>query len=166
MTGLVLLAAMLAGCLRLDTEEEVRAQLKGWLFLAQTRVFVSKSTCTAAIFDTVSGELRASGPLRRVEDLRSGQRWLEQGQAVAFEIAGASPNAVSEALMSVDLSGGLGLISAFVGPSQSCMDERFQADIYLALMSEETVMIYDPAGNALVLLHRPSQIAFFLRGNV
>ncbi len=160
------LGGLLTGCFRLDTEEAVRAQLGGWVFLAQTRDFTSRGTCTAAIFDTISGELRASGPLRRVDDLHAGQRLLSQGRAVAFEIPGMTPNMVSEGLMSVNLYEGLGLISSFVGPARACMDASFQADVYLALMSDETVMIYDPASNALVLLHRPSQIAFFLRGNV
>ena len=73
---------------------------------------------------------------------------------------------VSEGLMSVNLYDGLGLISSFVGPAQACMSEAFQSDVYMALMSPDTVMIYDPASNALLLLHRPSQIAFFMRGNV
>ena len=54
----------------------------------------------------------------------------------------------------------------FVGPSRACMTDSHQADVYMALMSPDTVMIYDPGSNALVLLHRPSQIAFFMRGNV
>lgn len=165
MTGLVMLAS-LAGCLRLDTEEEVRSLLKTWVFLAQTRDFTSRSTCTAAIFDTVSPSLRSTGPVRVATDLRSGLRMVEQGQAVAFDVPGLSPNDVSEQVTSISLSGGLGLISSFVGPSRSCMDDQFQADVYLALMSPETLMIYDPARNALFLLHRPSQIGFFLRGNV
>ncbi|ASP22633.1 lipoprotein [Antarctobacter heliothermus] len=161
-----LLMTLLAGCFRLETEAEVRAHLNTWVFLAQTRHFTVRSTCTAAIFDTISGEVRSSGPVRRVEDLSNGQRLLAEGRTVAFELPGLSPNEVSEALMSVNLSEGLGLISSFVGPSQACMTEAFQNDIYLALMSPDTGMIYDPSRNALVLLHRPSQIAFYLRGNV
>ncbi|SMX49489.1 hypothetical protein [Maliponia aquimaris] len=164
--ALVALLGALAGCGPLDREETVRAQVRTWVFLAQTRSFTSRSTCTAAIFDTVSGELRTTGPVRRVTDLRAGQRALAAGQAVAFEVTGMTPNSVSEALMSINLSGGLGLVSSFTGPARSCMSEAFQHDIYLALMSEDTVLIYDPGSNALLLLHRPSQIAFFLRGNV
>lgn len=164
--ALLALATLLAGCFRLDTEAGVRAQIKTWVFLAQTRSFTSRGTCTAAIFDTISGELRGSGPVRRVNDLHTGQKLLAEGRAVAFELPGLTPNMVSEALMSVNLSEGLGLVSSFVGPSMKCMSEAFQADVYLALMSPDTVMIYDPGSNAVLLLHRPSQIAFFLRGNV
>lgn len=166
LAAMIALLGALAGCGPLDREEELRAQLGTWVFLAQTRSFASRATCTAAIFDTVSGELRTTGPVRRVTDLRAGQRALEAGQAVAFEVPGMTPNSVSEGLMSIDLSGGLGLVSSFTGPARACMTEAFRRDVYLALMSEETVMVYDPGGNALLLLHRPSQIAFFLRGNV
>lgn len=163
---LVLLAISLPGCLRLDTEDEVRAQIAEWVFLAQTRHFTSRPTCTAAIFDTISGALRSTGPVRPVMDLRSGQGLLADGRTVAFELPGLTPNMVSEALMSVNLYEGMGLVSSFVGPSRACMTDSYQADVYMALMSPDTVMIYDPGSNALVLLHRPSQIAFFMRGNV
>jgi hypothetical protein len=165
-TRLMALVLLLSGCFRLDTEQEVRSLLKGWVFLAQTRTFTSRATCTAATFETVSPSLRSSGPVRAVRDLRTGLEQMNRGQVVAFEVPGLSPNEVSEHLMSISLSGGLGLISSFIGPSLACMNDQFQADVYLALMSPDTVMIYDPARNTLLLLHRPSQIAFFLRGNV
>lgn len=160
------LPLLLAGCGPLDREEEVRARIRDWVFLAQTRSFISRSTCTAAIFDTVSGALRTSGPVRAVDNLRSGAREVDAGRIVAFEVPGLTPNAVSEGLMSLNLAGGLGLISSFTGPARACMDEAFQRDVYLALMSPETVLVYDAGGDALLLLHRPSQIAFYLRGNV
>lgn len=155
----------LAGCFRLDTEEEVRSLIRDWVFLAQTRSFTSRPTCTAAIFDTISGSLR-SGPVRSVTDLRAGVRLLDEGRTVAFEVPGLTPNMVSEGLMSIDLAGGLGLVSSFVGPSRACMSDQFQQDVWMALMSPDTVLVYDPGQDALLLLHRPSQIAFFLRGNV
>ncbi|MGP6085825.1 hypothetical protein [Antarctobacter jejuensis] len=159
------LISALSSCFKLDTEEEVRRLIRDWVFLAQTRDFTSRPTCTSAIFDTISSSLR-SGPVRSVSTLRDGAQLLAKGQAVAFEVPGLTPNEVSEGLMSLDLSGGLGLVSSFVGPSRNCMSEPFQQDIWLTLMSPDSVMIYDPSSNALLLLHRPSQIAFFLRGNV
>ena len=155
----------LSGCFKLDTEDEVRSLIRDWVFLAQTRDFTSRPTCTAAIFETVSSSLR-SGPVRSVTTLRDGVRLLSEGRAVAFEVAGLTPNEVSEGLMSLDLPEGLGLVSSFVGPSRAFMSESFQQDAWLALMSPDTVLIYDPSSNALLLLHRPSQIAFFMRGNV
>lgn len=156
----------LAGCLKLDSEEALRARLATWVFLAETRAFTSRVSCTAAVFDTVAGGLRMTGPVQLVANLREGQGLLAEGRVVGFEIAGLSPNALSEALMSVDLHGGLGLVSSFVGPAQACMDEGLQQDVYLALMSPDTLMIYDPGRNAVLLLHHPSQIAFYLRGNL
>ncbi len=161
----LLLGLALTGCFKLDSEDEVRRLIRDWVFLAQTREFTSRPTCTAAIFDTISPSLR-SGPVRSVSSLRDGARMLDDGQTVAFEVPGLTPNEVSEGLMSLDLSGGLGLVSSFVGPSRTCMSAPFQQDIWLALMSPDTVLVYDPTSDALLLLHRPSQIAFFLRGNV
>jgi hypothetical protein len=155
----------LAACLRLDTEEEVRAQVKTWVFLAQTRTFVSKPTCTAAIFDTISPDVRSMA-VRRVSSVRSGLRLIQEGRTVAFDVEGLTPNDVSQQMMSMNLSEGMGLVSSFIGPSRVCMDDQFQVDIYYALMQPESLVIYDPGSNALGILHRPSQIFFFLRGNV
>jgi hypothetical protein len=161
--GLALL--VLGGCFALDREDEVRAQVGDWVFLAQTRRFVSKPTCTVAIFDVVSEAVR-SRRVTTVSSLREGLRKVGQGRTVAFDLPGQSPNAISEGLMSLDLSEGLGLLSSFVGPSRSCMDDAYKADVYRALMSPETLTVYDPGSNALLLLHRPTQILFFMRGNV
>jgi hypothetical protein len=156
---------MLAGCFALDREEEVRAQVGDWVFLAQTRRFVSKPTCTVAIFDVVSEAVRGTR-VRTATSLREGLGKVARGQTVAFVMPGLSPYAISEGLMSLDLSEGLGLLSSFVGPSRACMDDVYKADVYQALMSPDTLTIYDPGSNALLLLHRPSQILFFMRGNV
>ncbi len=157
---------LLAGCFRLDTETEVRALLQTWVRLAQTRDFTSRPTCTAAIFDTLSTAVLRDGPVQVATDLRAGVKMLTEGRPVAFDLPGQSPNAVSERVMSLDLANGLGLISSFVGPARACMDDRFQADVHYALMSSDTILIYDPSHNALMLLHRPTRIAFYLRGNV
>lgn len=160
-----LVSLALAGCLALDKEEEVRAEVADWVFLAKTRIFVSKPTCTVAIFDTISSGVRTQG-VRTATDLRAGLKLIQQGRTVAFDIPDITPNAVSEGLMSISLSEGMGMVSSFVGPSQSCMDDQFQVDVYYALTVPESLTIYDPTSNALMLLHRPTQLLFFMRGNV
>ena len=69
----LLLSALLvlSSCLPLDKEEEVRAELSGLVYLAQTRRFTSKPTCTAAIFDLASSSVRSQA-VRIVSDVRSG----------------------------------------------------------------------------------------------
>lgn len=159
------LVLSLPGCFAMDKEEEVRAQVASWVFLAQTRTFVSRSTCTVAIFDLISDGVRLQD-VRIVDDLPSGLTAIKEGRTVAFEIPGATPNAVSEGLMSIDLAEGMGLLSSFIGPQQACMDDQFQVDVYYALTVPETLTIYDPGSNAMMLLHRPTKILFFMRGNV
>lgn len=156
---------LLAACFPLDKEEALREELRNFVWLAQTRRFESQSTCTAAIFDLASTGVR-SARVRVVSDVRAGIELVKQGRAVAFDIPGKTPNMVSEEMMSINLYEGMGLVSSFIGPSLACMDDQFQVDAYYALMTEDTMAIYDPGMNALMLLHRPKQLLFFMRGNV
>ncbi len=158
--------ALLAGCLPLDREEAVRREVGRFVFLAQTRDFRSTATCTAASFEVISDQLRTTGGPVRVSSVRDALPRLQKGQAVAFEIPGASPNAISEALMSLSLPTGLGLVSAVVGPARGCMSEVFRMDVAMVLASPDTVLVYDPGRDAALLLYRPLPIAFFLRGTV
>lgn len=163
---LVLLVAgalALAGCSALDTEDEARAMAVRWVFLAQTQAFVSNRDCTVARFDVISPELRRSGGAERVNSVRAAIAPLQSGEVVAFEIPGVTPNEVSEQLMSINLFKGLGMLSSFIGPGRRCMDDAFAAQAFAALMSEDTVLVYDPVHYALLLLHRPTLSAFFMR---
>ncbi|MBP0481126.1 hypothetical protein [Sagittula salina] len=164
-TGFAALS-LLASCIfALDEEEALRVDLKRLVYLAQTRSFTSRSTCTAAIFDLASDQVRSQG-MRIVSDVRSGLRLVKEGRVVAFDVPGLTPNMVSEQVMSMNLYAGLGLISSFVGPSKDCMDDQFQVDVYYALMTPDSLTIYDPERNALLLLHRPKRLLFYLRGDV
>ena len=63
---------------------------------------------------------------------------------------------------------GLGLLSNGLGPAKRCLSDRAGLAFYNAIMSPEAVMIYDPDGNSLTLVHTQSEVplAIFLRGNV
>lgn len=161
----VLPLVLLAACFPLDKEEELRVRLGSLVYLAQTRVFVSKGACTAAIFDLASDAVRKPA-VRAVSNVRTGVQLAKEGRVVAFDVTGLTPNAVSEQVMSIDLPGGMGLISSFIGPTLACMDDQFQVDVYYALMTPDSLTIYDPASNAIMLLHRPKKLLFYLRGNV
>ncbi|MEQ5868430.1 hypothetical protein J4E08_00805 [Sagittula sp. NFXS13] len=156
---------LLASCFPMDAEEELREELKQFVYLAQTRRFESQATCTAAIFDLAGTGVRSEA-VRTVSNVRAGLKLVQEGRAVAFDVPGLTPNMVSEQMMSINLYAGMGLISSFVGPSLACMDDQFQVDAYYALMSQDTLTIYDPTMNAIMLLHRPRQLLFFMRGNV
>lgn len=158
--------AVLPGCFALDEEPALRDEVAQWVFLAQTRGFTSRRTCTAASFDVISDQLRVTGGPVRVTSVREGVQALKAGRAVAFDLPGRSPAEISEEVSSLDLPQGLGLISSVVGPSRSCIAKVFATDLHRVLMSPDTLMVYDPGGNAVLFLYRPMPVVFFLRGNV
>ncbi|WGW02248.1 hypothetical protein [Tropicibacter oceani] len=155
-------AALLTAC-QLDTEQEARAIVAPWIFLAETEQFTSEKDCTVARFAVVSQEVRRTrGPVL-MTSVRAAIPLLQDGQTVAFDIPGVTPNQVSEQLMSINLFKGLGMLASFVGPGKRCMDDAFAADAYSVLMSPDTMMIYDPVTYSMVLLYKPAKTAFFMR---
>ncbi|MCT4559679.1 MAG: hypothetical protein N4A61_16655 [Pelagimonas sp.] len=156
----------LTACQQLDEEEALRAQLKEWLFLAQTKHFNTKTTCTTAVFELASNAIRSSGP-RVVTDLREAVTYLKKERAVLFDLPGMTPSEISEGVMSLDLPTGLGLVSSGVGPYLDCLEEGpIMNGFYAVLTSPETITIYDPAQNALLMIYPPESVALFMRGNV
>lgn len=167
MRGLAGLAMMLAltAC-ALDEEEELRDYLRKWVFLAQTKHFVSKSTCTIAVFELAADTLRSAGP-RQVHDFREALLLIKQGRAVWFDMPGVTPHEVSRGIMSLDLPAGLGLVSAGVGPALDCIKApAISNGFHAVITSPQAVTIYDPAHNALLMIYPPEMLLLFMRGNV
>ncbi|MCV2891588.1 hypothetical protein [Lentibacter sp. XHP0401] len=159
-----LLAALLtAGC-ELDREEDVKTLLSSRLYILTTMHFTSKSSCTAAVFTLALGEFRKGYYL--AETLDTALERIRDQEPVQFALEGLNPNQITEAIMSRDLSNGLGLISSGIGPARDCMDAKISRGYYRVLLSEQTQMVYLPEENALLLLYPPERLAFFLRGNV
>ena len=106
--------------------------------------------------------------ISRATSVEVAVHYLRAGRAVALELFDASPTVVSEQIMAASLEQGLGILSNGVGPAQRCLSERAGWAFYLAITSEEAVMVYDPEGNAVTVLHLQADmpLAFFLRGNV
>lgn len=157
---------MLVSCASLDEEDSLRAELKKWLFLAQTKHFTSKQTCTIGVFELASSELRSTAP-RKVTTFREALHYIRKDRAVTFDMPGVTPSEISEGVMSLDLSHGLGLVSAGVGPYLDCLEEGpIMNGFYAVLTSPEAVTIYSPAGNFLLMVYPPEAVALFMRGNV
>ncbi|MBS0125199.1 hypothetical protein [Thetidibacter halocola] len=161
---LLALVPLLAGC-ALDTEDGLRDYLRGWVFLAQTRHFTSKSECTVAVFDLASDSLRSTAPVQ-VTEFRQALVYLRQDRAVWFDMPGISPHDISRAVMSLDLPSGLGLLSSGVGPATGCIaDPAVSNGFYSVMTSGLSVTLYDPAANALILLYPPEHLLLVLRGS-
>lgn len=161
--GLCVLA--LAGC-RLDREAALSEELARWISVAEVLEFRSRATCTGAVFrlkDTV-----ISDRLTKATSVETAVHYLRADRPVVFKLLDTSPNEVSERIMTASLEQGLGMLSNGVGPAQRCLSDRAGLAFYAAIMSPEAVMIYDPGGNSLTLVHVQSKVplAIFLRGNV
>lgn len=161
--GLCLLVA--AGC-KLDREDALRDELAGWLSVAEVLEFRSRSTCTGAVLRLKDAVI--SDRLTKATSVETAVQYLRAGRAVAFVLVDATPNEVSERIMTASLEQGLGLLSNGLGAAKRCLSDRGGMAFYAAIMSPDAVMIYDPGGNSLTLVHRQSTVplAIFLRGNV
>lgn len=155
--------ALLSGC-ALDEEAALRNQLSGWIYLSKTLFFKSEVTCTVAVFDLARPEISSKIP--RARSIDTALIRVRDGQPVLFDIQDTSPNTLSEQLMSRDLGKGLGMLSTGVGPVKDCMADEIAAGYYQILMSPDTRTVYDAAGNALLMVYPPGNLAFFLRGNI
>lgn len=164
--GILALVAMLASC-KLDREADLRADLSRWLALQETQHFISRGTCTVAIFGLEHSTLHPKNGLRLALSTSSGMRLIDKGEAVLFGLRGMSPSLISEALMSKDLAKGLGLLSSGIGPVLTCaQDDGIRTGIYQILVAPQSRLIYVPQGNAMILIYPPKNLAVFLRGNV
>lgn len=150
-------------CLPLDREAALRQEVGRYVFLAQTREFRSTARCTAASFAVISEGLRQTRGARPAYSLDEALHHLRRGRVVAFAIPGASPNMISARLMTLAPPEGAGLVAAVVTPARGCMSDSFRSDMARVLASPETMLIYDPARRAALLLHRPLPMAFYLR---
>ena len=145
----------------------MRAEISPWLKLQETQSFTSKSTCTVAVFGLEDSEIATGNGLTQVFSTRQGIKAIGAGQTVLFGMPGMSPTLVSEALMTKNLPQGLGLLSSGVGPVLSCVKgDELKGAIYGTLVSPAARLIYIPAGNAIILIYPPENVAIFLRGNV
>lgn len=161
----VLLLCGAAGC-KLDKQDALTGELSGWLSVRQALEFSSRATCTGAVF--LLEDAVISDRITKATSVPTAVHYLRAGRTVAFELFDISPTEVSEQIMTANLEQGLGILSNGVGPAQRCLSDRAGYAFYLAITSPEAVMIYDPEGNAITVVHIQSEVplAFFLRGNV
>ena len=159
--GLAALALTgLAGC-ALDKEGAVRAQISDWVKLGETRYFYSTVDCTAGVFE-VKGR-RITSLISKAHSVATGVRLLKNGNTVAFELDGQSPNIVAELIMSKNRLQGIEVLSSGVS-GKNCMNKPVKAAYLQALLDPTSVLIFDPNGNVMAVLDRSNNQLFFSRG--
>lgn len=154
-------AVVLSSCAPLDTEQTIKAKAQEWVFVSEVFNILSEQDCTAAALRLEAAQLRFSGMVH-VSDVRSSLPHLEIGRAVAFTVPGATPNQVSEQLMSMRLFEGLGMLGSFIGPGRRCMDSGLAIAANEMLHSPTAIIIYDPSDYVILLTEPGKQQAIFL----
>ncbi len=152
--------AALAAC-AMDKPEVARAFVDRWAWAGPQTYFASARACTVGVYQLESPGLRNG--VTRVFDTRQGVSLLRQGRAVAFADRQVTPDALAQAVMSMDLHTGLGLVSTVTGP-RACMSDDVALNVHRILTQEGVITVYDPGENVLLLLDMVRGHAVFLRG--
>lgn len=153
-------ALVLAGC-SLDQEEEVRLKIQDWVKLGETKYFFSRVNCTAALFDVKA--TRITSMVKKVRDIESGMRAITENNPVAFEVGGMSPTQVTEAIMTLDLPQGLGVLASGTG-GKDCMAVEMEEAYYNTLHDPTSVLIFHPEARFMVIFDRRNMRLFYSRG--
>ena len=154
-------AVLLPGC-DLDRERALRAELSQYLYLGDTLHLASKPTCTVGVFSVDLGTFR--GGLAQAVTMHQAVQLIGDQRPVVFADRNMSPNAITEALLEADLHSGLGLLSSGLAPIAQCMeDDAIASGFYNVMIADAAQLMYDPKGDALVLLYPPERLALFLR---
>lgn len=161
LVALLLGAGMALSACSLDQETEVRSQIAQWVSLGDTLYFYSRVNCTAALFDIKA--TRITSMIKKARTVEAGMRSIEQGQAVAFEIAGMSPNRVSETIMTENLPQGLGVLSSGIA-GRACMAQEMEVAYFNALLDPTSVMIFEPQEKFMGVFDRRNRRLFYSRG--
>lgn len=159
--GLAALAALGLGGCSLDQEEEVRLQIQDWVKLGETKYFFSRVNCTAALFDVKA--TRITSMVKKVRDIEAGMRAITENKPVAFEVGGMSPTQVTEAIMTLDLPQGLGVLASGTG-GKDCMAVEMEEAYYNTLHDPTSVLIFHPEARFMVIFDRRNMRLFFSRG--
>ncbi|UWQ42646.1 hypothetical protein K3718_06035 [Leisingera aquaemixtae] len=162
LTCLLTALAFLPAC-ALDKEAALRAQLSAWVELGETFFFQSSMSCTAAVFHTAENP-RITSLVKRARSLNTGMTMLETGEPVMFAVAGKSPNAVTEDIMSRDLPQGLEVLNSGLA-GLTCMTDLVKSVYYQAIRNPASTLVFVPETGAMVVLDKQAMALIYVRGN-
>ncbi len=159
--GLAASAALVVSGCSLDQEEEVRSQIQSWVKLGETQYFFSRVNCTAALFEVKA--TRITSMVKKARDIEAGMRAITENKPVAFEVGGLSPTQVTEAIMTLDLPQGLGVLASGTG-GKDCMAVEMEEAYYNTLHDPTSVLIFHPEAKFMAIFDRRNMRLFFSRG--
>lgn len=146
--GPVLALLALAGCAR-DDEAVQRARLAAWFALAQTVEFAARSDCAAGLYEVVDDRVRAAMPLS--DDVAGMRRALAARGHAALRRDDLAPDQAIIAMAGHHRATGMAMrLAGF--EARPCMGQATQEAFRRALVAPGTVLAWDGARGALMLL--------------
>lgn len=155
----LLLGGTLSGCF-FETEASLRKDLEQTVYLRDALYFRDRLGCTAAMYSLYARYPKAG--VLQVGDMYGALHMLGRGRPVAFTM-GLSPNEISKQVRDHEERAGLGIVTAGAAGVAMCMDEDMQHLLYDAMLSPDTLTIFDPNTKVLTLIDWPNKRAWALR---
>lgn len=158
--GLSAAICVLSACTP-DTEDAFRDEVETWLSLADTVYFNATRACTAAIFETRSGQW--TWAVADAQSWTQAQMAMAENRAVAFENISLTPSDFTGIVMDEEPDLGNRIISAGLAV-RDCMDEEARAEYHAALTERDATLLFDPASETVGVLRADRRRLFIGRG--
>jgi len=139
---------VLAACAR-DEEAAQRAWLGQWFALGETLSFAATRSCAAGLYRVVTPEVKSALPVAR--DVVRMRREIAGRGAAALDVPGQAADKSLVAMANHDRATGMAMRRAGL-EARACMDAQSESVFRHALDDGRTVMGWDGARGALMLL--------------
>ena len=140
--------SLVAACAR-DEEAAQRAWLGEWFALGETVSFNATRRCAVGLYRVVTPEVKSALPLTR--DVATMHREIAARGAAALDDPGQAGDAALVAMANHDRETGMAMRRAGL-EARACMDARSESVFRHALDDGQTVLGWDGARRALILM--------------
>jgi len=139
---------VLAACAR-DDEAAQRAWLGAWFALGETVSFNATRGCAVGLYRVVTPEVKSALPVTR--DVATMHRAIAARGAAALDHPGQAADSVLVTMANHDRETGMAMRRAGL-EARACMDDRSESVFRHALDDGRTVLGWDGARRALILM--------------
>ena len=153
---------LLAACAR-DGEAAQRAWLAAWFSLGETLAFEARRGCAAGLYRVVTPEVKSALPV--TSDVAAMQRAIAGRGAAALDLPGRAADAALVAMANHDRPTGMAMRRAGL-EARACMDGQAESAFRHALEDRRTVLAWDSARGALVMLMPAEGLLIVAMGGV
>jgi hypothetical protein len=160
MRRLALLFLLFLPACKLEAPEETFAALAAWLEVEGVVHHAARSRCVASAA-VLSGP-ETSDVVIPVTSAEEAVNVISRGALLVLQVTGRTPNELSQALTTLDMARGIGLIEPFTGAT-SCMTDEVVALTDRLVHTPGALMIYDAQSHAVALADTDIMRAVYLR---